>query len=104
MSKQVQQETIQELTKILDSINTDTIYTVLRHVSSSGMQREISIRMIDAERIISLDWLVSNALGYRIGKHNGLVVKGCGMDMGHHLVDSILSACKPYKQFRQEWI
>ena len=104
MKKTVKQEAIQELTNILGSIPTDTIYTVIRHVSTSGMQREISIRMIDGGRIISLDWLVSNALGYRIGKHNGLVVKGCGMDMGFHLVDCILRACNTSKQFRQEWI
>ena len=104
MSKQVQQEAIQELTNILNSIPTDTIYTVLRHVSSSGMQREISIRMLDAGRIISLDWLVATATGRRIGKHNGLVVKGCGMDMGFHLVAQLNSAFVHGTKFRHEWI
>lgn len=102
--KQEQQDAINELSSILNSIPTDTIYTVLRHVSSSGMSREISVKMIDAGRIIHLDWLVSQALGYRVGKHNGLVVKGCGMDMGFAVVSNLLSACKPSKQFRQEWI
>jgi hypothetical protein len=104
MSKQVQQEAIQELTNILNSIPTDTIYTVLRHVSTSGMQREISIRMLDAGRIISLDWLVATATGRRIGKHNGLVVKGCGMDMGFHLVDQLNSGFVQGSKFRHEWI
>jgi len=104
MNKAIQQEAIQELTNILGSIPTDTIYTVIRHVSSSGMQREISIRMIDAGRIISLDWLVSNATGRKIGKHGGLIVKGCGMDMGFHLVDGINHSFSPSKKFRQEWI
>jgi hypothetical protein len=100
----VKQEAAQELSNILKDINTDTIYTVIRHVSASGMSREISVRMIDAGRIISLDWLVSNALGIKIGKHNGLVVKGCGMDMGYHLVENINHWFSPSKQFRQEWI
>ena len=100
----VKQEAAQELVNILSTIPTDTIYTVIRHVSSSGMQREISLRMIDAGRIISLDWLVSNATGCKIGKHNGLVVKGCGMDMGFHLVDQINHSFSPSKKFRQEWI
>ncbi len=100
----VKQEAAQELVNILSTIPTDTIYTVIRHVSSSGMQREISLRMIDAGRIISLDWLVSNATGHKIGKHNGLVVKGCGMDMGFHLVDQINHLFSPSKKFRQEWI
>ena len=104
-NKAIKQDAIQELSNILKDIPTDTIYTVIRHVSTSGMQREISIRMIDAGRIISLDWLVSTATGIKIGKHNGLVVKGCGMDMGFHLVDTINNRfSSPSKKFRQEWI
>ena len=102
--KQDQINAINELTAILKDTPTDTIYTVLRHVSSSGMQREISVKMIDAGRIIRLDWLVSQALGYKLGKHNGIVIKGCGMDMGYHLVYTLLGACSPSKQFRHEWI
>jgi hypothetical protein len=102
--KQDQQNAINELGAILKDIPTDTIYTVIRHVSSSGMQREISVKMIDAGRIIHLDYLVGEALGIKSGKHNGLVVKGCGMDMGFHLVDSINRICGVGKQFRQEWI
>jgi len=94
----------QELSNILADIKADTIYTVLRHVSSSGMQREISVKMIDAGRIIHLDWLVSEALGIRQGKKGGLVVKGCGMDMGFHLVDNIKRVCGAGKTFRHEWI
>jgi hypothetical protein len=102
--KQDQQNAIVELDKILRDIPSDTIYTVLRHVSSSGMQREISVKMIDADRIIHLDYLVSTALGLKQGKHNGIVVRGCGMDMGFHIVYNILRAVTPSKQFRHEWI
>jgi hypothetical protein len=104
MTHTAKQEAAQELGNILRSIPADTIYTVIRHVSTSGMQREISVKMIDAGRIISLDWLVSTALGTKIGKHGGLVVKGCGMDMGFHLVDQINHWFSPSKKFRQEWI
>jgi hypothetical protein len=104
MKQTVKQEAAQELGNILRSIPTDTIYTVIRHVSASGMQREISVKMIDAGRIIHLDYLVSTALGTRIGKHGGLVVKGCGMDMGFALVDQINHLSSPSKKFRQEWI
>ena len=102
--KQDQQNAVAELNKILSDIPTDTIYTVLRHVSSSGMQREISIKMIDAGRIIHLDYLLSTALEMTQGKHNGIVVRGCGMDMGFHIVHNILRAVNPTKQFRHEWI
>lgn len=105
MTKKLEQQQAQaELTKILNDIQADTIYTVLRHVSNSGMQREISVKMIDAGRVIHLDWLVATALGLKQGKHNGLVIRGCGMDMGFHIVDGIKQTCKPSKSFRHEWI
>jgi hypothetical protein len=69
----------------------DTVYTILRHVSRSGMQREISLyaRWGDDDGTGGLQWLdgwASKVLGERIGKREGLVVNGCGMDMGFHLV------------------
>ena len=104
MTKSIQLEAAQELGNILKDIPTDTIYTVIRHVSASGMQREISVKMIDAGRIIHLDYLVSTATGRKLGKHGGIVMKGCGMDMGFALVDSINHLFSPSKKFRQEWI
>lgn len=64
------------------------VYTVLRHVSKSGMQREISLVIVDPrdQELFALDYLAARALGYRIGKHGGLVCGGAGMDMGYHLV------------------
>ena len=103
-NKQEQQQAIVDLTNILSDINSDTIYTVIRHVSTSGMQREISVKMIDAGRIIHLDWLVSQALGMKQGKNNGLVIRGCGMDMGFAIVDNIKRTCNTSKNFRHEWI
>jgi hypothetical protein len=45
-----------ELSAILKATKQDTLLTVLRHVSSSGMQREISVKLIDAGRLAHLDW------------------------------------------------
>lgn len=70
----------------------DTIFCILRHVSRSGMQREISLFTSDMRDI---DHLVSPLLGNRIGKHNGLIVGGCGMDMGFSLVYSLGHALFP---------
>lgn len=87
----------------------DTVYTIIRHVSRSGMQREISLVTIDRsiatgilaehavndargiaklghDALTTIDYWVARALGYRIGKHGGIIVGGCGMDMGFHLV------------------
>lgn len=80
--KQVEKENARkELLEILEP--GDTVYCVLRHVSRSGMQREISFF---TEGMLNLDWRMSTVLDMRRGKRDGLVVGGCGMDMGFHVV------------------
>jgi hypothetical protein len=62
----------------------DTVNTVLRHVSRSGMSRSISVLDKDNSDI---SYLVARALGNTVDQKNGGVkVGGCGMDMGFHLV------------------
>jgi len=90
-----------------------TIYFVVTHVARSGMQRSIefyipcvessteyvqhgsatdhpmsterkTVRRLAIQRIT---WEMSRILGYRIDQKNGgLIVGGCGMDMGFHCV------------------
>lgn len=77
----------------------DTVYTILESVSRSGMSREIRVLVPqiihpDADARTAVDFLhpnhaVSQALGIRQGKRDGLIVGGCGMDMGFHLVYSL---------------
>ena len=65
----------------------DTVYTVLRHVSSSGMSRRIDVYVIKDNRPRWLTSLVSDACGYsRYKQHGPLVVGGTGMDMGFAVV------------------
>lgn len=90
----------------------DTVYTILDHVSSSGMSRAIRVLIprikyaYDTDGVDSLsvvqgvatgvefwhpNYAVGEALGLKHWKKNGyekdaLVVGGCGMDMGFHLV------------------
>ena len=70
-----------------------TIYCVLKHVSRSGMQREISLHYIEqTERGPEIRWLsgvAARAMGDRIGKRDGIIIDGAGMDMGFALVDSL---------------
>lgn len=65
-----------------------TVYTVLRHVSKSGMRREISPIVVRnrGRRVCDFTGLAANALGSKEGKHEGVVVHGAGMDMGFHMV------------------
>ncbi|MEM4658357.1 MAG: hypothetical protein QXX77_08060 [Candidatus Methanosuratincola sp.] len=63
------------------------IYTVLRHVSQSGMTRWISVFIHDAEGIYCIDHLVAGAgIGKLSDKYDGIKVEGCGMDMGYAIV------------------
>lgn len=66
------------------------IYTIVRHVSSSGMSRRISAYMVEDGKIRDLDFLLIRAgFGKRRGDKDGLFIQGCGMDMAFALVYGI---------------
>lgn len=77
----------------------DTVYTILTHVSRSGMQRQIRVLVPYHRADGSIDFLhpnysVSQALGWPQATRNGrrldgIKVDGAGMDMGFHLVYSL---------------
>lgn len=76
----------------------DTIHTILRHVSKSGMSRSISCVLIrDGENVQLLDHWLAMLLDYRIdqGRGGGLKVSGCGMDMGYSVIYSLSRALFP---------
>jgi hypothetical protein len=72
----------------------DTVYTVLRSVSSSGMSRTISLKVAREGRILDLTYFASTVLGWPLVEKNGsraIRVGGCGMDMGFHTVYTLAS-------------
>lgn len=78
----------------------DRVYTVLRHVSASGMSRRISLVVATTDQegkpaVTSIDWLAARLLSYRQHDRGGLIVGGCGMDMGFHVVYALGSALWP---------
>lgn len=65
----------------------DTVYTISRHVSRSGMSRAISLIVDTDEGPFEIDWLAARAMDDRIHpKYGGIKIDGCGMDMGFALV------------------
>lgn len=92
----------------------DTIYTILDHVSSSGMNRAIRVlvpRMINGRiSFLHPNYSTGEALGLRHWKRNGreqdaLVVQGGGMDMGFHLVCNLSSVLYGNESaLKQEWL
>lgn len=70
----------------------ETVYTSLESVSRSGMSRKIGVHYFYTDEkgeIVKL-WLtrlVATACGFRFDyKSESLVIGGCGMDMGFHVV------------------
>ena len=65
----------------------DTVHTILRHVSQSGMSRDISVVLIRPDgSTLHPDYAVAKATGYPLSKKEGIRIGGCGMDMGFQLV------------------
>jgi len=84
----------------LDSLKTlremlhpgDTVSTILRHVSRSGMSRRISLIVSRDGELVDITWDAARAMGETVKNRSGYVqdagieVGGCGMDMGFHIV------------------
>ena len=104
--------------------NNYTVYTVIRHVSKSGMMREISvvIPVFDAlegkqfehythchvSQFIHPSYTIAGLLNRSYSEkngHNAVVCHGCGMDMGFDLVYNLSSVLYgDGYQIKQEWI
>jgi hypothetical protein len=67
---------------------------VLRHTSTSGMQRRISLCIIVGDELRNIDNLAADAMG-RTNTGDGIKAQGCGMDMGFELVYALGAALWP---------
>ena len=75
---------IEELQKLLKP--GDTVYTVVRHVSQSGMYRAIDLYIIRDNQPLRITWSAAQLLEGYDRKHEAAKASGCGMDMGFGLV------------------
>jgi hypothetical protein len=84
----LREEALKSLTKALKA--GDTVYSVLRNVSRSGMSRQIDFYVIGKDR---KPWCISGLIrhvsGYACTESGALKVNGCGMDMGFHVVNNL---------------
>ena len=67
----------------------DTLYTKIVKVSPSGMSRQITVLDIKDNTPSYWSYYVSKILGYTLKDNGAIFVKGCGMDMGFHVVYSL---------------
>lgn len=95
-SKAEQDESRQRLFLDRQLIPGSIVYTNLRHRSSNGMTRHISVHIVRNGVILDITRDVSRVLGYKVSdRTGGLVVGGAGMDMGFHVVYSLSRALYP---------
>lgn len=71
-----------------------TVYTILEHVSTSGMTRDIRVMVIRDSSVRDISWATSLILE-RTMQNGGVRVTGCGMDMGYWLVYALSHALYP---------
>lgn len=94
-SKQEQRKAIERLRKEIKP--GETLHTILRYVSKSGMSRSISVIQIKRGKIYDWSYLVAKAIGEKIDqRHDGIKISGCGMDMGFELVYRLSSVLYGY--------
>lgn len=99
---QKQAQTAEAKSQLLEILHPgDKVYTTLRQVSRSGMSRHISVLVIDATRpgeIAEKDngqpreisHLVARLLDMkRNDRDGGIIISGCGMDMGFEIVYNV---------------
>lgn len=85
VSKQDREESIALLRKQFPKGS--TVWTILDHVSKSGMTRHIRVLALTADGPRYWSYGVARALGWPLARtgHDAVKVSGCGMDMGFHL-------------------
>ena len=80
------------------------VYGLIRDVSRSGMARSIDFFVIVGNQLVSITYKLHVVLGYRLAKHSGLYVQGCGMDMIYAVVDNLQRAIPELPQLTHRQI
>lgn len=93
MSKVTKLEQTEAIAKLREVLTPGTVVNcILRRVSSSGMNRKISLFIVEDGEVRDITFYAGRALGWglvEVGGHRALNVTGCGMDMGFHTVYSL---------------
>lgn len=74
----------------------DTLWTDVKHVSQSGMQRSIRVYLVEDSGVRNISYTVAQAIDHRHDGDRGAVkTNGGGMDMGFALVYALSSSLWP---------
>lgn len=84
-----EEETAEAVTRLRAELTPGrAVYTKITHVSRSGMSRSIECYLAQGrDNLTDITWQVARATNARLDpRHGGIVMGGCGMDMGFALV------------------
>jgi len=80
------------------------MYTILNYVNRMGTVRHITTYVIIQNEPIKCDWWVARVTGSPL-KVDGVIVEGCGADMGYELVYNIsLRLFGDGYKIKQKWL
>lgn len=85
----------QSLAEMFAKQDRPTVFTFLRHVSGSGMSRDITLKVVDGGTLRDITYTAAVAMGEPCRDRHGwnvIRVHGCGMDMGFSLVYNLSHA------------
>lgn len=103
MTKLQQSERAEACAELRETLKPGTtVYTVLRHVSRSGMSRNIDVYVMEGNEPRRITWSVAKAADLTYDrKAEAIKIGGCGIDMGFHIVynlsRSLYSNGTPFK-------
>jgi len=89
--EQDRQDAMEHLRKIfladLTHARKPIVYTLVTHVSASGMTRDIVALVSYGGEVVNISWSIAQVLGWKLAPRERAVrVHGVGMDMAFHLV------------------
>ena len=107
-------EAITRLRDLFAGDEAPEVRTILRHVSTSGMSRLVSLVYVKGGSIVNITYSAALALGWTLTDKYGyrsIRVTGCGMDMGFHTVYTLSSVLyrgevpgDPGYKLKHEWL
>jgi hypothetical protein len=95
-----QQAATERLLQLFEGDESPEILTIVRHVSRSGMSRNISLKYVKNGELLDITYSAALVLDWPLveGFSRAIKVGGCGMDMGFHTVYSLSGRLYGYQE------
>ena len=100
LKQEEQQAATERLLQLFEGDESPEILTIVRHVSRSGMSRNISLKYVKNGELLDITYSAALVLDWPLveGFSRAIKVGGCGMDMGFHTVYSLSGRLYGYQE------